>query len=632
MTVNPLNKGPDIQVHQQLQIKDNIIDTLPMTSAPSLVWQNNTGNAVQSVAMSSDGKYIAAGSGTTNNSVYLFNGSSSNRIWKYPAGGIVHSVAISSDGFYVVAGSEDNKVYLFNRTSGGTLEWSYTSPSSINSVDISSDGSYLVAGGDDKKVLFFERTSPTLLWNYATKGAITSVAMSSDGNYIAVGTSSKEIFLFDRTIAALKVPIWSINATNAINQVVISSDGSYIAAGSDDHRVYFCSRSSSIPLWSADANDAVLSVSISSSGNYIAAGTANNEVYLYEKSSSSELWSSDINNPVLSLAISSDGNYIVAGNENNRVLLFDRASSKEIYTYNAGAFVNSVAISDDGKHFVGGNNNNKIYYFSYSPTGLFTLASDADTPDTDGKCNLIWGSSIDADNYSIYTQTNSLTDVDNADLLVSGSNGQTYAITRYSSGDYFYIVKAVNKIGHSYSNVIQFSVRIPPGGFDLEVFADEPDTDGTVDFEWTESKGAQYYAMYIYDKEITKITDDMKILASGLTRLKYTAFSLPTGKYFVAILAQNATGQTLSNSVEFEVDLPEILDLLTPLTIALIIIGVLGVGFALFEFGLLRGHKKAFKGKGLDKVPKESTKKISRDTEMSPLIKSLDKDSVKNGK
>lgn len=42
---------------------------------------------------------------------------SSNLIWIYGTGDIIKSVAISSDGQYVAAGSNDNKVYFFNRTS-----------------------------------------------------------------------------------------------------------------------------------------------------------------------------------------------------------------------------------------------------------------------------------------------------------------------------------------------------------------------------------------------------------------------------------------------------------------------------------------------------------------------------------
>ena len=44
-------------------------------------------------------------------------------LWKYETGDWVRSVAISSDGKYIVAGSSDKNVYLFNRE--GELLWKY---------------------------------------------------------------------------------------------------------------------------------------------------------------------------------------------------------------------------------------------------------------------------------------------------------------------------------------------------------------------------------------------------------------------------------------------------------------------------------------------------------------------------
>ena len=48
--------------------------------------------------------------GSTDNKVYLFNKASSTPIWSYTTDGNVNSVSISSDGKYILAGSgvDDN--------------------------------------------------------------------------------------------------------------------------------------------------------------------------------------------------------------------------------------------------------------------------------------------------------------------------------------------------------------------------------------------------------------------------------------------------------------------------------------------------------------------------------------------
>lgn len=67
---------------------------------------------METVAISTDGEYLAAGS--ANNKVYLFERGSSTPLWSYTTGNYVMSVAISADGEYTVAGSLDNKIYLFD--------------------------------------------------------------------------------------------------------------------------------------------------------------------------------------------------------------------------------------------------------------------------------------------------------------------------------------------------------------------------------------------------------------------------------------------------------------------------------------------------------------------------------------
>ncbi|RLI77748.1 hypothetical protein DRP04_10915 [Archaeoglobales archaeon] len=97
--------------------------------------------------------------------------------WSYGTGDYVWSVAISSDGEYVVAGSKDDKVYFFDRS--GKLLWSYETGGDVWSVAISSDGKYVVAGSGDSKVYFFDR-SGKLLWSYDTDDWVESVAITPD--------------------------------------------------------------------------------------------------------------------------------------------------------------------------------------------------------------------------------------------------------------------------------------------------------------------------------------------------------------------------------------------------------------------------------------------------------------------
>ena len=174
----------------------------------NLLWSYETGCYVESVSISSDGSYIAAGSG--DDKVYMFD-RQGNLLWNYKTGRSVYSVSISSDGSCIAAESfKDDKVYLFDRA--GNLLWSYETGSWVWSVSISSDDSCIAAGSGDDKVYLFDRQG-NLLWNYKTGYYVLSVSISSDGSCIAAGSQDDKVYLF----ASVQVIIE--NAKEAISSV-----------------------------------------------------------------------------------------------------------------------------------------------------------------------------------------------------------------------------------------------------------------------------------------------------------------------------------------------------------------------------------------------------------------------------
>jgi len=125
---------------------------------------------------------------------------SANSIWSYTTGEILFTVAISSDGQYVAAGGKDNKTYLFSKDSSTSL-WNYTTEGWVRSVAISSDGQYIAVGSGtplgDGNLYLFNKTSSTPLWTYTTGNTVRSVAISSDGQLIATGSYDRKVYLFD---------------------------------------------------------------------------------------------------------------------------------------------------------------------------------------------------------------------------------------------------------------------------------------------------------------------------------------------------------------------------------------------------------------------------------------------------
>lgn len=548
---NPINK--DTQSMESDQLNEDLT-SLKSSSTP--LWRYTTSGWVRSVAISSDGNYIAAGG--VDKKVYLFNKSSSMPLWNYTTGGNIYSVSISSNCTYIAAGSRDYNVYLFHKSSSTPL-WSYNAGHYIFSVSISSDGNYIVAGGGYSKVYLFHKSSSTPLWSSADLD-VRDVAISSDGNYIAVGggldTVSGGVYLFHKSSST---PLWSYATVDSVSSVSISSNGTYIAAGSRDNNTYLFEKSSSTPLWSymvGGESKYIQSVAISSDGNYIVAGDWDTKIYLFEKSSSIPLWTKSMNLYQPPVMISSNGSYLVVGGIDG-VYLFHKSSSTPLWSYTTSGSVMSVAITPDGNYIAAGGGDKKVYLFSKTQPDPFILSSDADNPDPDGMLNLNWEASVGADNYSIYSHNSYITYINESVIeLANGFIEFTYPISGLSSDDYYFVVVAYNESGYTHSNCIYVSVRIPPGPFTLSSDADNLDTDGTFNLNWGASAGADNYSIYVHGSYITGINGSVTELANGIMALTYPISGLSSGDYYYIIVAYNETGNTISNCIKAIVQIP----------------------------------------------------------------------------
>ena len=319
-------------------------------------WNYSADSGINSVAISADGEYIAAGS--DENQVYLFS-KNGTLLWSYTAGDGIFSVAISSNGETIVAGSLDNSVYLFSKD--GTLLWSYSTGNRVWSVAISEDGETIVAGSWDNKVYLFDKDSGTPLWSHSTGNWVLSVDISADGEMIAAG--SDKVYLFDRNSST---PRWSYSTGDTVRAVALSEDffgqqRYHLAAGSWNGKVYLFHNNNSSPIWNHTTGDSIYSVAITDDSGYVAAGSKDYSVHLLDGDGTA-LWSYATGGTVLSLDFSVDGEELVVGSD--KIYLFDKDSGTPLWSYTTGNSVKSVGISADGEDIISGSGDKEIYLFN----------------------------------------------------------------------------------------------------------------------------------------------------------------------------------------------------------------------------------------------------------------------------
>ncbi len=331
--------------------------------------------------ISANGKKIAV---AVSLDLYLFNNTYSGlqekqEEWTYSSGGpSYNALAMTPDGKYIAAGCSDGYVYLFNTTYTNPKTWEkrFDTTASVNRVDISADGKFIIAGNNANELWFFNTTDyqGKPMWNY-TMGALNLIDLdiSSLGTHIVagfvnLGNGEGVIYQFNNTyFTGNKIPEWTYShgAGNPLASIAISSDSKYIIAGFSITGTGACillfnttnSPKQSIWSFSRSNNPSMYSVAISGTGEYFATtDESNNRLHFFyhdvpEETQTQliELWDHSTAADVVDVDISKDGNYIAAINISS-VYFLGHSSNTTLWRYSPGIAWSSLGISYDGMY------------------------------------------------------------------------------------------------------------------------------------------------------------------------------------------------------------------------------------------------------------------------------------------
>ncbi len=153
-------------------------------------------DAINGLAISSNGEYWAASSRRGEVRVWEAGGQTLHRIWQAHTER-VWSLAFSPDGRMLASGSWDGLVKLWEVTSG-MLVWSGRHTGNINSVAFAPDGSRLASASYDSTVKLWDVVAGRLhqtLTGHTER--VHRVTWSPDGRLLASGGYEKTIWLWD---------------------------------------------------------------------------------------------------------------------------------------------------------------------------------------------------------------------------------------------------------------------------------------------------------------------------------------------------------------------------------------------------------------------------------------------------
>ncbi|WP_292366339.1 WD40 repeat domain-containing protein [Methanoculleus sp. UBA208] len=186
----------------------------------NLLWAEKTTFIYRSVALSSNGMYVATG--CDNGAVYIFD-RNKKQLWDYDMGTDSYGIAISENGRRIAIGCDDQGVYLLNSREGES--WSYGTGKCVEGIALTLDGRFVAAGSLDRCV-YLSTGEGEHLWKYPTENAVLSTALTNEANRV-FAASGRTIYVLDRAGAELQ----KIGLNGRAESVAVTPDGSFLVVG-----------------------------------------------------------------------------------------------------------------------------------------------------------------------------------------------------------------------------------------------------------------------------------------------------------------------------------------------------------------------------------------------------------------
>ncbi len=277
--------------------------------------------AVNSVAVTPDGKYIVSGS--DDQTVRVWELATGQEVRRFRAGllSAVKTLAVTPDGKYVVSGMDINgTVRLWELATGKVVRRFRGHRVGVNSVAVTPHGRYVVSGGWDGTVRLWELATGQEVRRFTGhEDWVRSVAVTPDGKYVVSGSRDGTVRVWD--LAAAQEVRRFTGHWGVVRSVAVTPGGKYVVSGSEDKTV--C-------VWD------------------LATGQAVRRFTGHESL-------------VNSVAVTPDGKYVVSGSRDLTVRVWDLATGKEVrrFTGHAG-WVTSVAVTPDGRYVVSGSDDKTV--------------------------------------------------------------------------------------------------------------------------------------------------------------------------------------------------------------------------------------------------------------------------------
>ncbi len=274
----------------------------------------------------------------------------------------VVAIALSSDARMLVSGGLDDRIMLWDLTTGERLGILTGHSKPINCLATSPDGKTLISCSDDDTIKIWQLPNGAMLRSLAGHSRdVNSVAISPDGQFFASGSEDRTVCVWRTKTGELLQSFTDL--AGMVRSVAISPNSQILASGGLDNQ---------IKLWNLHTGhlvrtlsghtNSVMSISISPDGQILASSSKDKTIKLWNPNTGAVirtlLGHTEIVN---SIAISPDGKTLISGSNDKTVKLWVLATGELIGTLTEHTnSVNVVAVSADGRRFASGSSDNTV--------------------------------------------------------------------------------------------------------------------------------------------------------------------------------------------------------------------------------------------------------------------------------
>lgn len=286
-----------------------------------------TFDLILSVASSSNGDYIAAGSASGD--VYIWQVSENRQIQVLKGhSNWVRAVAFSPDNKLLASGSGDHTIKIWDlargecvRTLTGHTDW-------IRSLSFSMDGIFLVSGASDKHVKVWKVDDGSLHRDFGGHSDwVWSVCFNKDGKMVASGGNDNSVRVWDvesgNNLSILLHPDW-------VRSVSFDPSGARLASGCNDGVVRVWDWSNNIIQHELRGHsDRVWCVAFNHDGSILASSSFDKTIRLWDPYNGYPIKTLQGHTGwVISISFSSDGATLVSGSEDQTVRIWEIQSGE----------------------------------------------------------------------------------------------------------------------------------------------------------------------------------------------------------------------------------------------------------------------------------------------------------------